>query len=207
MEIDSVWRVIMNRMLFYIVTFLGVANLFVGNSFTYAEEKSLSAKACLEGDSKTCPIPNFAKVSKNLFRGGRLNQKGIQVLKEIGVKTIINLDNIIPGKRSLQEGKSLGMEVYQIPLSPILLSNKDYKKMKDIINLLKNTKHKIYIHCLRGKERTGLMVALHRIMNEGWTLEDAKEEMLEYGFSKVRVPIIYYIQRPFSMAQPTDKRI
>ena len=40
----------------------------------------------------------------------------------------------------------------------------------------------LYFHCWRGKDRTGAMCAAYRIHVEGWTLEDARREMQEFGF-------------------------
>jgi protein tyrosine phosphatase (PTP) superfamily phosphohydrolase (DUF442 family) len=40
----------------------------------------------------------------------------------------------------------------------------------------------VFIHCLRGRDRTGTMVAIYRIEVDGWTNEEALEEMDRYGF-------------------------
>ena len=40
----------------------------------------------------------------------------------------------------------------------------------------------IFIHCMKGTVRTGTLVALFRIENEGWSNQEAFDEMLSFGF-------------------------
>jgi Protein tyrosine/serine phosphatase len=58
----------------------------------------------------------------------------------------------------------------------------------DIIKALCAVTHAqrpVLVHCRHGADRTGLIIALIRIIDEGWSVEDAKKEMLEggYGFT------------------------
>ena len=38
------------------------------------------------------------------------------------------------------------------------------------------------VHCQHGADRTGLVVAMYRIVFQGWTKEDAIAEMVDGGF-------------------------
>ncbi|MEW6359951.1 MAG: sulfur transferase domain-containing protein [Planctomycetota bacterium] len=42
----------------------------------------------------------------------------------------------------------------------------------------------VFVHCVHGEVRTGLMVALYRVEQEGWSLERAQKEMLEKGMNQ-----------------------
>jgi protein tyrosine/serine phosphatase len=46
--------------------------------------------------------------------------------------------------------------------------------------------HPIFVHCLHGRDRTGLMTAVYRVHFDGWPVEKAYEEMLECGFDGER---------------------
>jgi protein tyrosine/serine phosphatase len=40
----------------------------------------------------------------------------------------------------------------------------------------------VLMHCKHGSDRTGLMAAMYRVVVQGWSKEDALEEMTEGGF-------------------------
>ncbi|MFI5342837.1 MAG: hypothetical protein ACHQUC_01315 [Chlamydiales bacterium] len=50
---------------------------------------------------------------------------------------------------------------------------------------------KTYLHCLKGKDRTGMVVAAYRILYQDWTVEKAKQEMFDLGFHKF--PYFYWV--------------
>ena len=43
----------------------------------------------------------------------------------------------------------------------------------------------MFIHCKRGSDRTGTVVACYRISKEGWTDERAITEARQYGMSRI----------------------
>jgi len=40
----------------------------------------------------------------------------------------------------------------------------------------------VYVHCVGGKHRTGVMTAVYRMQNEGWNSDKAFSEMTRYKF-------------------------
>jgi hypothetical protein len=51
-----------------------------------------STAACFEGNPASQTLPNFSKVERWLYRGGRPDAGGVGVLALIGVKTIVSLE-------------------------------------------------------------------------------------------------------------------
>jgi protein tyrosine/serine phosphatase len=41
--------------------------------------------------------------------------------------------------------------------------------------------HPIYVHCLHGVDRTGTMIAVYRMEEQGWAPSDALAEMEHFG--------------------------
>ena len=41
----------------------------------------------------------------------------------------------------------------------------------------------VYVHCKGGRHRTGHMTAIYRITHDGWTADQAYEEMKKYDFN------------------------
>ena len=41
----------------------------------------------------------------------------------------------------------------------------------------------VYVHCKGGRHRTGALLAVYRITRDGWTADQAFEEMKRYDFN------------------------
>jgi hypothetical protein len=52
----------------------------------------------------------------------------------------------------------------------------------------------VFFHCRHGKDRTGTMAALYRIEVDGWTNEEAIEEMLAFGYHTIYQDLIDYVR-------------
>jgi hypothetical protein len=52
------------------------------------------------------------------------------------------------------------------------------------------------IHCQHGADRTGLMSAMYRILEQGWTPEDALKELIDggYGYHSMWKNIVRYVR-------------
>lgn len=126
---------------------------------------------------KSKEIGNFYKVSDNLYRGKQPTADGIANLKEMGIKTIVNLRTEDTDKE-LFGNTEIGYEFI-----PMRAKN---PKEEDIIKFLKIVTNKdnapVFIHCMRGADRTGLMCAVYRVAVEGWSKKDAIEEMTKGGY-------------------------
>jgi protein tyrosine/serine phosphatase len=57
-----------------------------------------------------------------------------------------------------------------------------------------SSRHPVFIHCRRGKDRTGVMSAIYRIEACGWTSDEAIEEMRAFGFSDHYRGLIRFVQ-------------
>ena len=137
------------------------------------------------------PVPrpglrNFAIVSDHLYRGGQPLDAGFTELKKLGVDIVVNMRDEpaeIARERALVEAQ--GMRYVSIPWR-----GKENPKTEQVAQFLKvvreNPDRKVFVHCERGAERTGLMVACYRMSSEGWTPEKALAEMEKFGFRGLR---------------------
>jgi hypothetical protein len=71
---------------------------------------------------------------------------------------------------------TLGRTLYKIPFPwyEQIVTEPDYQELLDAIGFIGIVP--TLIHCTRGIDRTGLVVALWRILYCGWTVEDAERE-------------------------------
>jgi protein tyrosine/serine phosphatase len=125
-------------------------------------------------------LKNFGKVNDNYYRGSQPTQPQLAALKAMGVKTIIDLrKDYVPEER--QWAKELGLNYFNLPLRPGRAATKEQTEyFLRLVNDPANAP--VYVHCKGGKHRTGALTAVYRITHDGWTAEQAFEEMKRYDF-------------------------
>lgn len=129
-------------------------------------------------------VPLHGKTSTHLlYRGAEPSHPALYELAGRGIKTILNLQSSRKdAKWEAGIAEALGMRVVHISVTP-LLKRPSQEKLAEIIAFLKDpANYPLYIHCWRGKDRTGMAVALFRVYIEGVDPEVAYQEMLQYNF-------------------------
>lgn len=127
-------------------------------------------------------VPNLSKVNSNLYRGGQPTEAGIKALAKMGVKTIIDFrDDDDRSRREETWVREAGLRFINVPLSNIF-GPKD-AKIDEILNeIARSENHPVFIHCKRGADRTGTVIAVYRITHDGWTGKQANSEAKKFGF-------------------------
>ncbi len=129
-------------------------------------------------------IKNFFRVSEHLYRGAQPSFASIRNLKKLGVATIINLRASKENDREKSFVEQLGMKYHSIPISCEIPDRSHYLEFLKIVKETK--KGAVFVHCFFGADRTGFMIALYRILIQGWTRRQAIDEMVYGGFSHHR---------------------
>jgi protein tyrosine phosphatase (PTP) superfamily phosphohydrolase (DUF442 family) len=133
-------------------------------------------------------LPNFGRVADTLFRGGQPASAGFSALRDMGVGLVINFrDEPEQMGTEKREVESLGMKYVGIPWSghdeP---SNSQVVQFLDLIRANPNTK--IFVHCRRGADRTGVMIAAYRIAVEHDSVSQAVSEMYQFHYAGFWLP-------------------
>ena len=126
-------------------------------------------------------LPNFHPVAPGIWRGAAPTNAGLKQLKAMGVKTVIDL-RIAP-KTVKREGiyaRSLGFRWINLPMGS------DPPTPKEVSTLLATLKlapsEPVFVHCQHGADRTGCMLGIYRVTQQGWTFAQAYKEMRQDGF-------------------------
>lgn len=142
----------------------------------------LAALAALPALASTPDLPNFHQIAPGIWRGAAPTEAGLRQLKALGVKTIIDL-RIAP-KTVKKEGiyaRSLGFNWINLPMGS------DPPTPKEVSTLLATLKQApqspVYVHCQHGADRTGCMIGIYRVTQDGWTFPRAYAEMRQDGFN------------------------
>ena len=127
-------------------------------------------------------IPNFAEIQPGLTRGGQPSEEGIRFLRDHGYRTVVSFRSDSPDRDDVIRS---GMDYVEIPLHAGIFGAKDptEEQVRQFLAVVTDpARRPVFIHCLRGKDRTGIMSAIYRIEACGWTADDAIEEMRAFGF-------------------------
>lgn len=148
-------------------------------------------------------IPALEQVTAKIVRGGQPEGHGLKLLKDAGVKLIVNLrhsmkvsgpssgsffrrrgdDDEIDDER--EEAEKLGLKFLNISMDGV--STPPIKDLERFVELFADESNvPVFVHCLYGKERTSLMVGAYRVRIDGWTVQQAYQEMLQNGFDPLR---------------------
>ena len=137
-------------------------------------------------------LPNFYKVSDDLYRGAQPTAQGMTQLKKLGIKTIINLRSIHSDRDELGDTK---LAYEHINMTTLDFENEDIVRFLQIVTDSNSTP--VFVHCQYGADRTGLMCAIYRIVVQGWSKDEAIAEMTGggFGFHKIWMNLVGYIKK------------
>lgn len=146
-------------------------------------------------------IRNFGVVTPSLFRGGQPTGDDIANLAGCGVQTVVCLrwgEKTIAAERAAVE--RAGMDFISIPLNYWMLPNRVVlQRFFDIVENEQN--HPVFMHCMHGADRTGMLIAIYRMNKMGWTFTDAYREMKHYGFHRIRLRHFQWVVYRYSFLQ------
>jgi protein tyrosine/serine phosphatase len=119
-----------------------------------------------------------AEVAPGLYRGGQPDEQGIAWLKAMGIRTIVNLRHF-HGDRERRRVEAAGLVYHRIALE-----SSDPPAAAQVGRFLElvrdHTLRPMYVHCKHGVDRTGAMMAVYRMEEEGWSNADAFAEMKSF---------------------------
>lgn len=150
-------------------------------------------------EAKTVGIPNLYRVNANLYRSAQPTREGFLYLNTLPtfgqpnrpIKTILSLrdandDFKFNPMHSTLELKQIRFHTW-------------HPEDEDVITFLRIVNNPdwqpVLVHCKHGSDRTGMMIAIYRIAYQGWSKQQAIDEMIHggYGFHPMWQNLIRYI--------------
>jgi len=126
-------------------------------------------------------LPSIGRVAPGIFRGAQPEPEGYATLKEIGIRTVVNLRRR-HGEREAVE--AAGMRYVEIPMS--FLKKADPATVRKALSVMTDLANRpVFIHCSRGVDRAGVVVAVYRMEVDGWSEAEAEAEMDALGFHEI----------------------
>jgi protein tyrosine/serine phosphatase len=126
-------------------------------------------------------IDNFGRINANYYRGAQPEGQDYTDLATLGVKTIIDLTSDDGQASEPQMASRAGMRYVKIPMTGHTPPTQaQIAQFFGIVN--DAASQPVYVHCVGGRHRTGIMTAIYRMTNDGWSAEQAFSEMKQFKF-------------------------
>ncbi len=126
------------------------------------------------------PIRNFLRVNEEFCTGGQPRLEHLQMLKDQGVKAIINLRT--PGEHRAAEeeakARELGLRYFNIP---VVFAEPKEEQVTEFLKITDDKDNRpAFIHCTAAI-RVGMFWMIRRALRDGWTIEAAEKEAEKVG--------------------------
>ena len=142
---------------------------------------ALSSSAFAQAKTPQVTIDNFAKVNSTYYRGAQPVGQDYNDLAALGIKTIIDFtdEDSQPGEQAATE--KAGMKYVHIPMDTHRVPTAaELQKFLSIVN--DKASQPVYVHCVGGRHRTGVMTAVYRMNHDGISGTQAFDEMKKFKY-------------------------
>jgi tyrosine-protein phosphatase SIW14 len=163
-----------------LIPHLGEASSTLTSSQNEANQHTLSLFPELRDIFKF--LPNYQVVNEGLVRGGQPEGRGYEILKEEGIRTVINIRE--ESEALEHEGttvRELGMTYLAHSVHPFKVPD-DELLLSILADIVDEAMQPVFVHCLHGQDRTGTIVGIYRMLIENWNIQDTYTEMLAMGY-------------------------
>ncbi|KVR53334.1 dual specificity protein phosphatase family protein [Burkholderia ubonensis] len=137
-------------------------------------------------------LDNLHRITPSLYRSALLSREDVPELQKLGIRKVISFRAFHSDERILA-GTQITMQ--RIPINTWYIRDED---MVAALRALRDADRDgpVLIHCQHGADRTGLVSALYRMVYQGWTREQALDELQHggYGFHPIWQNITYYLK-------------
>ncbi|MEN8511385.1 protein-tyrosine-phosphatase [Burkholderia sp. MS455] len=137
-------------------------------------------------------VNNLHRITPALYRSAQLSREDVPELQKLGIRKVISF-RAFHADDSILAGTQITMQRIRI--------NTWYIRDEDMVAALKALRTAdqdgpVLIHCQHGADRTGLVSALYRMVYQGWTREQALDELQHggYGFHPIWQNITNYLK-------------
>ena len=139
-------------------------------------------------------IKNFDKVDAHVYRGAQPTEEGFQYLAKLGVKTIIDLrENDDRSQAEERMVSTAGMTYVNVPMTGLTAPTE--AEITRILALLEDkTSGPVFVHCKRGADRTGAVIAAYHIDHDMWDNDKALSDAKAHSMSGFQYPRKAYIR-------------
>ena len=126
-------------------------------------------------------IDNFGRINERYYRGAQPAAQDFAELAKLGIKTMIDLTNGDGDSNEQHLAESAGMKFVNIAMSTRIVPT--VEQISTFLSIVNDpAQQPVYVHCVGGRHRTGVMTAIYRMTSDKWAADQAFKEMKTYKF-------------------------
>lgn len=139
---------------------------------------------------KAAGLKNAYRLNDSIYRCAQPDSAGLEALHKLKVRTVLNLRTSHSDNPAWTDPSMLLLDVR------MSVHDQDTDQLIKALRVLHSAPKPIVVHCRHGSDRTGLVLAMYRIVFEGWSRAEAIHEMVEggYGFHTKYQHIVHYLE-------------
>jgi tyrosine-protein phosphatase SIW14 len=138
-------------------------------------------------------VSNFHEIDPHVYRGAQPTAEGFRNLARMGIQVVIDLRG--GQTRAMAEEKTVeadGMRYVHVPLNGFFApSGADISRLLAILD--SPDSGPVFVHCRRGADRTGTLIACYRISHDHWKNARALQEARHDGMSWLERSMQHFI--------------
>jgi len=178
------------RLLTILVTLSAIAGSAVANAAPTAStadpQTTFDKKRFTKEVTQKPDLPNFHEVHPYLYRSGEPTEAAVKELEKHNIKTLIDLR--APNKKAIAEKEwaaAHGLNYINLPMNSEPPTTKQVETfLQEVAKAKSDPKNgAVLVHCAHGSDRTGCMVGIWRVTQDGYNYDKAYKEMRHYWFT------------------------
>jgi len=122
-------------------------------------------------------VKNLFLVDHDLYRAAQPDREAMLEIEKMGIKTVLSLRNFHDDYKA---AKGTSIKLLEVPINTWEISDKEITQALRI--MIDRSNYPLLVHCLHGADRTGTVIAMYRIVVQGWPKDEALRELIDGGF-------------------------
>ena len=141
-------------------------------------------------------MENLWRVTADFYRGGPPDAAGFRALEGLGIRTVISLRQTV---NDVPLAAGSGLLLVRVPMKSRYVSENHGARIVRAMQALRQGLQvgPVLVHCHHGADRTGAIVGLWRMLYQGWSRQQALDELIAggYGYHPMWANIPRYLRK------------
>ncbi|SJZ82319.1 Protein tyrosine/serine phosphatase [Chitinophaga eiseniae] len=121
-------------------------------------------------------VRNLHQVSDSIFRSAQPDHEDFSTLRKYGVASVLNLRSRHSDSAA---ATNTGLHLFHVEMEAKQFTDKE---VIAALRVLRDAPKPVLVHCRHGSDRTGVVIAMYRVVMQHWSREEAIGEMERGGF-------------------------